>query len=202
MRQPVPAVFVLAAALAVALALAPPAPAAAAVTYTVDDNHSEVSFRIRHFVSKVRGQFRDFSATIVKDDADPMASSVEFTIQAASIDTDHETRDADLRSPNFFDVEKFPAITFKSTAIAKSGDDLYDVTGELTMHGVTKTLTLPVSFGGEMADGRGGFRAAFETATTLDRKEFGLTWNRALDQGGLMLGDEIEVVVSLAAIRK
>lgn len=200
MRQRSIALLALAALLV--LVLVPAAPAAAAVTYTVDKSHSEVSFRIRHFVSKLRGQFRDFSATIVKDDENPAASSVEFTIQATSIDTDHERRDADLRSSNFFDVEKFPTLTFKSTAIAKTGDDRYDVTGELTMHGVTKVMTLPVSFGGEMADGRGGFRSAFETSTTLDRKEFGLTWNRALDQGGVMLGDEVEVVVNLAAIRE
>lgn len=201
MRQRPLARLVLA-VLAVLFVLAPAAPAAAAVTYTIDKSHSEVSFRIRHFMSKVRGHFRDFSATIVKDDETPSASSVEFVIQAASIDTDHERRDADLRSANFFDVEKLPTITFKSTAVEKVDDTRFNVTGEFTLHGVTKVLTLPVEFSGEMADGRGGYRAAFATATTLDRKEYGIAWNRTLDQGGLMLGDEVEVEINLAAIRK
>lgn len=191
-----------AAALGFALTAIAPAPANAATTYSIDPTHSEVSFRIRHFVSKVRGQFRDFSATIVKDDENPSASSVEFTVQAASIDTANERRDNHLRSADFFDVENHPALTFRSTSVEKVGENRYDVTGELTIRGVAKTITLPVWFEGEMADGRGGFRAAFATAVTLDRKDYGIVWNRVLDQGGTMLGDEVEVSIDLAAVRK
>lgn len=189
-------------AIALAFSLAPAAPAEAAVTYTVDPVHSEVSFRIRHFVSRVRGQFRDFSGTIVKDDENPAASSIELVIQAASIDTDHERRDNHLRSADFFDVEKYPTIRFESTAVERADDGAYRVTGTLSMHGVTKVLTLPVTFEGEMPDGQGGYRAAFSTSRRLDRKDFNIVWNRVLDQGGRMLGDDVEIEINLAAVRK
>jgi len=183
-------------------ALASAAPVEATVSYSVDPVHSEVSFRIRHFVSRVRGQFRDFSGTIVKDDENPAATKVEFVIQATSIDTDHDRRDNHLRSADFFDVEKFPTITFTSTAVERVAESEYRVTGHLTMHGITKALTLPVRFEGELPDGQGGFRAAFSTEQRLDRKEFGIVWNRVLDQGGRMLGDDVEIEISLAAIRR
>lgn len=184
-----------------ATAVVIPAPVEAAATYTIDPTHSEVSFRIRHFASRVRGQFLDFAATIVKDD-DSAASSVELTIQAASIDTNNERRDNHLRSADFFDVEKHPAITFRSTSIRESGENLFEVSGELTIRGVTREVTLPVAFVEEMEDGRGGFRAGFSTETTLDRKDFDITWNRLLDRGGTMLGDEVEVEITLSAIRQ
>lgn len=181
------------AALAVALA----APAFAADTWVVDPGHSEVSFQIRHLMSRVRGVFHDFSATIVKDD-DPAKSSVEFTIQAASIDTGIEDRDKHLRTADFFDVENHPTITFKSTSIEKVSDTEYRVTGPLTLRGVTKEITLPVTFDGEMTDPWGNLRAGFSTETTLDRKDFGVNWNRALDQGGFLLSDEVAVEIHLS----
>jgi polyisoprenoid-binding protein YceI len=190
-------------ALAVASSFGPTSPAAAApVTYGIDSNHSEVSFQIRHLVSKVRGRFKEFTATIVRDEAAPANSSVELVIKAASIDTEIERRDTDLRSPNFFDVEKFPDITFKSVQIDKTGEATYNVTGDLTMHGVTRRLTLPVTYNGEVKDPWGGTRAGYSLTASLDRTEFGITWNKALDQGGFLLGDEVQVTINLEAVRK
>lgn len=174
-------------------------PAGAAVTYSFDKNHTDISFQIRHMVSQVRGEFRDFSGTIVKDDANPAASSVELTIQATSVETGVEYRDNDLRSENFFEVAKFPTITFKSTKIEKVTDTEYNVTGDFTMHGVTKVITLPVTFDGEMKEANGKSRVGFSTSTVINRKDFGITWNKALDGGGMLLSDEVKVSISVAA---
>ena len=167
--------------------------------YTVDKGHSEASFQIRHMVTKVRGRFTDFTGTIKAEPAKPETSSVEFTIKATSIDTDNENRDKDLRSPNFFDVAKYPDITFKSSKIVSKGQDKYDVTGALTMHGVSKEITLPVSYLGVGKDPWGGERAGFETSITLNRKDFGLVWNKALEAGGFLLGDDVNVSINIEA---
>ena len=172
-------------------------PAFAADTFVIDKGHSEVGFQIRHMMTKVRGRFNDFDGKIVVDKAKPEASSVELTIQATSIDTANANRDKDLRSADFFDVEKFPTITFKSTRITPKGKDLFDVTGTLTMRGVAKEVTLPVTFLGFMKNMRGVEAAGFEAAVTLNRKDYGITWNRAMDAGGVLLGDEVMVSVNL-----
>lgn len=176
-------------------------PALAQDTWTVDKGHSEIGFQIRHFVTKVRGRFTDFSGTIVANPAKAETSSVEFAIKATSIDTDNENRDKDLRSNNFFDVEKFPDITFKSSKVKAAGKDRYDVTGTLIMHGVSREVTLPVTFLGSVPtkdrQGREGAKAGFETSLTLNRKDFEITWNRALDNGGAMLGDDVLVQINL-----
>jgi polyisoprenoid-binding protein YceI len=187
---------------AVALALLPFAPAFAADTYTVDGSHSEASFQVRHLVGKVRGHFADFKGTVQVDPAKPEASSVEFSIKAASIDTANADRDKHLRTADFFDVEKFPEITFKSTKVAPAGKDKYDVTGTFSMHGVTKTITLPVAFLGFGKDPWGNERAGFELTTTLNRKDYGIVWNKALDAGGVMLGDDVTVTITLETIKK
>lgn len=185
-------------ALALALlALGTVPPAGAAATYTADIAHSDVSFTIRHFVSKVRGRFDRFSATIVKDDADPAKSSVEFRVQVESIDTNHPDRDRDLRSPNFFDAANHPELVFRSQRIERVADHQFRVTGELTMRGVSRVITLPVRFDGEMQDPWGNTRAGFSTSITLDRKDFGISWNKVLDNGGVMLGDDVEISISL-----
>lgn len=176
---------------------------AATETFTIDKMHSSAEFKIRHMVSNVTGRFTDFAGTINADRKNPAASSVEFTIQAASIDTSTPDRDKDLRSANFFDVEKFPTITFKSTKITPTKTkDAYDVTGDLTIHGVTKRVTLPVAFLGFVKDPWGNERAGFEVTTTLDRKDYGIVWNKALDQGGFVLGDDVKVSINLEAIKK
>ena len=169
--------------------------------FTFDKNHTLVGFRIRHIVSKVEGRFRDFDGTIWIDRQNPAASRVELTIQAASIDTATENRDKDLRSPNFFDVEKFPTITFKSTKVEPRSDGTYAVTGDFTMHGVTKSIQIPVRSNGFARMGKGE-KAGFEISTKLDRKDYGITWNRALDQGGTLLGDEDEINIQVEANKK
>jgi polyisoprenoid-binding protein YceI len=185
------------------LAIAAASSAAAQETWSVDKAHSDVTFQIRHFVSKVRGRFTDFSGTIVANAAKPEASSVEFAIKATSIDTANDYRDKDLRSPNFFDVEKFPDITFKSTKVSSTAKDQFSVTGQLTMHGVSKEVVLPVSYLGSVPvkdqQGRATAKAGFSTSVTLNRKDFGITWNRAADSGGLMLGDDVTIEINLEA---
>jgi polyisoprenoid-binding protein YceI len=177
-------------------------PALAADTYTADPVHSEASFTVRHMVRRVRGRFTDFSGALTADPAKPEASSVEFKINATSIDTANANRDKHLRSADFFDVEKFPEITFKSTRIVKKGENTYDVTGPLTIRGVTKDVTLPVSFLGFQKDMQGKQRAGFETSATINRKDYGIVWNRNLDTGGVVLGDDVTVDIVLAMVQK
>lgn len=177
-------------------------PALAAETYLVDKGHSEATFQVRHLVTKVRGHFTDFEGTIQVDRAKPESSSVEFVVKAASIDSDNPDRDKDLRSANFFDVEKHPEIRFKSSKIVAKSGDLYQVTGTLTIRGVSKEVTLPVSFLGFAKDPWGNEKAGFETQATLNRKDFGMVWNKALDSGGWLLGDEVYMVVNIEANKK
>ena len=173
-----------------------------AETFAVDPAHSEVSFQIRHMVSQVRGRFNDFSGTVQLDPKNLPASSVDFHIKVTSIDTNVADRDKHLRSADFFDIEKYPEITFKSESIQAAGKDKYNVTGPLTMHGVTKKVTLPVTLGGQVKDPWGNTRAGFEIETTLDRKDYGIVWNKALDSGGVMLGDDVKVAINLETVRK
>jgi polyisoprenoid-binding protein YceI len=184
-----------------------PSPAATAATPTteswnVDKSHSMAQFKVRHMMANVVGQFRDFDANISMDRANPAKSTVEFTIQATSIDTGNTNRDEHLRSADFFDVGKFPTISFKSTSIKAKAKDQYDVTGDLTMHGVTKSVTLPVTFLGFGKDGRGNEKGGFEIETTLDRKDFGVIWNRNLDEGGVLLGDDVKISINLEVGKK
>ena len=185
----------LAAAVLVLLAL-PVVASAEATTWNVDPVHSDVAFKVRHLLTPVRGQFNDFSGVVVYDPARPSASSVEMTVQAASIDTDNDKRDGHLRSDDFFAVETYPTLTFKSTAVAKTGDGLA-VTGDLTIRGVTKRITIPVEVLGVMGD-----KAGFSTELTIDRQEYGVNWNRTLDQGGAMLGDDVTISLSFELDRQ
>ncbi|MFL6262467.1 MAG: YceI family protein [Thermoanaerobaculia bacterium] len=171
-------------------------------TFAIDPGHSEVSFQIRHLVSQVRGRFNDFSGTVQLDPKNLPGSAVDFRIKAASIDTGNPDRDKHLRTADFFDVEKFPEITFKSESVKATGKDKYNVTGTLTMHGVSKKVTLPVTYGGQAKDPWGNTRAGFETETTLDRKEYKIEWNKALDSGGALLGDDVHVAINLETVKK
>lgn len=170
-------------------------------TWTVDKSHSTATFKVRHMMANVVGQFRDFDGNISIDRANPASSSVEFTIQTASIDTGNAKRDDHLRTPDFFDAAKFPTISFKSTAVAKKSENEFAVTGDLTMHGVTKRVTLPVSFLGFGKTARGE-KAGFEIETTVNRKDFGIVWNKTLDEGGLLLGEDVKVSINLEVDRK
>ena len=167
--------------------------------FAIDKTHSEAVFQVRHLITKVRGRFTDLEGTFQYDDAKPEASSVDFAIKTASVDTSTADRDAHLRSADFFDVENHPAITFKSTSVAGSGAQL-KVTGNLSIRGVSKQITLPVSYLGGAKDPWGNQRAGFETEITLNRKDFGLNWNAALEAGGFLVGDEVKVNLSVQGV--
>ncbi len=187
---------------ALIIALATMGNAAAADTYTIDTVHSDVSFKIRHLVSKTAGRFADFDGTLVVDWNDLDASSVSFVIKTASIDTRNPDRDKHLCSADFFDAEIYPEITFVSHKITKATNNTYAVTGTFTMHGVSREITLPVTWLGEVRDPWGNFKGGFEASTTINRKEYGLEWNKALETGGLLLGDEVEISISLEVAKK
>jgi len=173
----------------------------AADTYAVDPVHSNVAFTIRHLVSKVTGKFDDFSGTVNVDPKKLATSSVDFAIKVASIDTGNGDRDKHLKSGDFFDAEKYPEITFKSSSVKATGKDKYSVAGTLTMHGVSKQVVLPVEFGGFGKDMQGNEKAGFELSTRLDRKAYGINWNKAVDNGTL-LGDEVAVTINLETSKK
>ncbi len=171
-------------------------------TWNIDKAHSEANFRVRHMVSKVSGRFNDFAGVINADPKNASASTVQFTIKAASIDTGNADRDTDLRSANFFDVEKYPEITFKSAFVKASGKkDIYDVTGDLTMHGVTKRITIPVEFLGSAKDPWGNERAGFTLNTKLNRKDYGISWNKTLDNGGVLLGEDVDININIESVK-
>jgi polyisoprenoid-binding protein YceI len=173
-----------------------------AAEYTIDTSHSKALFKIKHLgISTVTGHFKTFSGSFEFDQKNIKASKVSATIEATSIDTDQERRDAHLRSADFFDVEKFPQITFVSKEIRDVKDGKFKVVGDLMMHGVTKSVVLDVELGGMVTMG-GNERVAFTATTTLNRKDFGLTWNRAIESGGFVVGEDVQVLLEIEAIRK
>jgi polyisoprenoid-binding protein YceI len=187
-------------ALAALVVLATPA-LAEKTTFQIDAIHSSVGFKIRHLVSKVPGRFNSFSGTIEVDPKEIASGKVSVEIDVASIDTANERRDGHLKSEDFFAVEEHPKMTFESTKIVDKGDGKAEVHGNLTMKGVTKPVVLDTEVLGFGA-GMGAMRAGFEATTTIDRKEFGIVWNRALDAGGVVLGDDVEISINLEAIAK
>ena len=171
-------------------------------TYAIDKTHSEAAFQVRHLISKVRGRFADFDGAIEFDEEQPAQSSVTFTIQAASIDTATPDRDAHLRSEDFFAVDKYPTVTFVSTRITPRGKDEFEVAGNLTMRGVTKAIVIPVAYLGKATDPWGNQKVAFEAELTLNRKDYGLNWNAAIEAGGFLVGDEVKISLSIQAAGK
>jgi polyisoprenoid-binding protein YceI len=169
-------------------------------TYKIDKSHSEAVFQVRHLVTRVRGRFDDFEGSVQINDERPDLSSVDFTIKATSIDTNEKDRDTHLRSADFFEVDKFPNITFRSKRTAKKSGESYDVAGDLTIHGVTKEITLPVTHLGKAKDPWGNERVGFEAEITLNRKDYGLMWNAPLEIGGFLVGDEVKVSLSIQAV--
>ena len=175
---------------------------AGADEYTIDRAHSSANFSVRHMMlSTVHGRFTDWSASVVYDPADVTKATVKATIKAASITTDNENRDKDLRSPNFFDVEQFPEITFVGEKIEKRGDQLVLV-GTFTMHGVTKKIELPFQILGTLTDARGNTRIGVEATTKLNRKEYAINWNRMLDNGGAVVSDEVQIQLNLELVHR
>jgi len=171
-----------------------------AQTYVIDKMHSEVDFQVRHLLTKVRGRFTELAGTVVFDQDRPEQSSASLTIDASSVDTGTPDRDTHLRSDEFFAVGTHPTLTFTSSRVVKTGDDTYDVVGALTIRGVSKEITMPVTYLGTAKDPWGNVRAGFETSITLNRKDFGLTWNAALETGGFLVGDEVRINLSIQAI--
>ena len=172
----------------------------AAQTYAIDKTHSEVTFQVRHLLTKVRGRFSEFSGSVLFDQEHPEKSSVSVTIDASSIDTGTQDRDTHLRSDDFFAVTTYPTLTFESSRVVNTGDDAYDVAGTLTIRGVAREVTLPVTYLGTATDPWGNARAGFEASITLNRKDFDLTWNAALETGGFLVGDDVRVSLSIQAI--
>jgi len=184
-----------------ALLLSAASIASAADAFNIDNRHSEAAFKIRHWMSRISGKFADVSGVVNVDRANPTASTVELTIKTATIDTGVADRDKHLRSADFFDVEKFPDITFKSTKIAASSKkDVYDVTGDFTMHGVTKQITVPVEVLGWQNNPQGE-RVGFGFSTKLNRKDYGVAWNRTMDNA-VMLGEDVDIDVSVEAVKR
>ncbi len=179
---------------------AAPAPPTDPNAWRIDVGHSELSFTIRHFVSRVRGSFGQWNGTIIVDTTSMGRGAVDVTIQAASIDTQNENRDRDLRSANFFEVEKYPTITFRSTKVEGTANDL-TVTGDLTIRGVTKPVVLKGKYLGHTVDNRGGQRIGFEATTTINRLDYGVSWNRVAEGGGAMLGDEVKIDIVVAGTK-
>ncbi len=167
-----------------------------------DLQHSGISFMVRHLlVAKVRGRFTRWSGTLRFDDKNPAASSVQVRIDASSVDTSEAQRDAHLRSPDFLDVANHPHMTFASTKVERTSDTTYKVNGDLTIRGVTRPVTLDVEYGGALRDPRGNERAGFTARATVDRKEFGITFNQVLDHGGLALGEQVAIEIDIEATK-
>jgi polyisoprenoid-binding protein YceI len=187
-------------AAALVLAAADARAQAQAVKLSIDPQHSSVGFRVRHLFTNVSGQFRKFEGTIEFDQKNPGASKVAVTIQTASVDTNVDARDKDLRSARFFDVAKYPTITFVSTGVGDVAGDRAKVKGALTMHGVTKDVVLDAQFLGSAKDPWGNQRYGFHAQTKINRKDFGMAWNEAIEAGGVLVGDEVEILLDVEAV--
>lgn len=172
-------------------------------TYTVDHQHSDVGFGVRHMVfAKVRGHFTKWTADFAFDPADVAQSSVKVEIDVASIDTREPQRDGHLKSPDFLDAEKYPKIVYKSTKVEKAGEKKYAVAGDLTIRGVTRPVRLEVEELGGGKDPWGNQRIAFEAKARIDRGDFGLKWNQALETGGVLVGEHVDIEIDVEAIAK
>jgi polyisoprenoid-binding protein YceI len=175
--------------------------AQALTTWKIDPAHSAVEFAVKHMmITTVKGRFADVSGTAELDVDDPAAGRADITIAAASIDTRDPQRDAHLRSADFFDVERYPTLTFRSTRI-KGTAKQFTLTGDLTIHGVTRPVTLDVTFEGGGKDPWGGERVGYNATGKINRKDFGLTWNAALETGGLLVGDDVKITLDLELIK-
>lgn len=190
-----------AAAVFVLGALSAPA-AVAADTYTFDVGHSNIGYSVRHFFSKVPGHFTQYEGTLVFDSQDLSKSAVNVTIEAASINTGVDKRDTHLKSPDFFDVEKFPKLTFVSNKVTPAGAGKAKIEGMLTIRGVSKPVTLDVDLLGSGPDGWGGVRAGFEARTKINRQDYGVAWNKVVEGGGTVLSDEVEITLNVEAIKQ
>jgi len=171
--------------------------------WEIDTSHSSVGFSVRHMMfAKVHGTFKQWSANLSLDDQDFTKSSVKATLEVASIDTNEAKRDGHLKSPDFFDAEKNPKITFESKSVKKLDGERLEVMGDLSLHGVTKPVTLAARLEGRGKDPWGGERIAFHASTTIDRSDYGLSWNQVLEAGGVLVGTKIEIEIEIQAVKK
>ncbi len=171
-------------------------------SYTLDPAHSRIGFVARHaMVTKVRGAFNEFTGSAVLDGERPENSTATVTIKAASIDTRNAQRDGHLRSNDFLAMDEYPEITFISTSARQAGDNEFELTGDLTVRGVTRPVTIPFTFEGAATDPFGNFRAGFEGAVTISRKDYGVSWNAALEGGGVLVSDKVTLEFEISAIR-
>lgn len=174
---------------------------AVAGSWSIDPAHSVLDFKVRHLFSKAGGSFDEWSGTLEFDGSDPATLQADVTIQAASINTDNENRDNHLRSADFFDVEQFPTITFVSTK-SEQRDGQWFLVGDFTMRGVTQEVAIPFEFHGSGQDPWGSQRAGFSGELTVNRKDYGIEWNKTLDVGGMMLGDEVDIELEVEAVEQ
>jgi polyisoprenoid-binding protein YceI len=173
-----------------------------AATYEVDPNHSNVGFAVKHMlINTVRGKFKEFTGVIQMDEDDLTKSSVNVKIQAGTIDTGFARRDADLRGPDFLDIAKFPEITFVSTRIEKQGQN-YVLVGNLTMHGIDKEVKIPFTYNGKTVDQTGRTRIGMEGTLMINRRDWGISYNKILDNGGLVAGNEVQIQLDVEAKKK
>ena len=171
-------------------------------SFAIDTSHSAAAFSVKHLVvAKTRGRFTDFAGTVTIDN-DPLKSSVEVTINAASITTGDDTRDAHLRNPDFLDVEKYPTLTYKSTSVRHVKGENFVVDGDLTIAGVTKPVALNLEYQGVVTDPWGGTRAVFNASTKINREDFGLTYNQVLETGGVLVGKDITIELEVEAVKQ
>lgn len=174
-----------------------------AIAYKLDQAHSSVEFAVRHLMfSTVRGRFSTANADIAYDRADPANSSVEVQIDVRSVDTNEPTRDQHLRTSDFFDAENHPLITFRSTRVSPRGGGRLEITGDLTIRGVTRQVVLDAEITGEGPDAEGGHRIGFAARTAISRREYGVSWNQALETGGVLVGDEVKISIEGEAVRQ
>ena len=171
-------------------------------TYTLDPTHSRIGFIARHaMVTKVRGSFNEFSGSGSFDAENPANSSLSLIVQAASIDTRNADRDAHLRSNDFFAMDQYPEITFNSTSVEQVDGDRYAVTGDLTIKGVTRPVTVEFELAGSAVDPYGNLRIGLEGTTTINRKDFGVSWNAALEAGGVLVGEKVVLEFEVSAVK-
>ena len=170
--------------------------------WAIDPSHSKVAFKVKHLmISNVLGNFKEFEGQVSSNENDFSSAVINFSLNAASIDTEIADRDAHLKSADFFDAEKYPKITFAGTGMKDLGDEMYELTGELTIKEVTKSVTLSVEFGGIMSDPWGNVKAGFSINGKINRKDFGLNWNAALEAGGVLVGEEVKISADVELVK-
>jgi polyisoprenoid-binding protein YceI len=177
--------------------------AATAADWAIDKSHSNVGFKVKHLViSSTEGEFTDYDGTISFDPADLSTMDIEFTVQVASINTDNEDRDGHLKGADFLDVETYPTMTFKSTGVKVSGDDKAELMGDLTIRGITKPVTFMVEGFNQAVDFMGSTKVGGTASTTINRQDFGVSWSKTMDTGGLVVGDDVKIELELELNKK